>query len=78
MKYPASARRMNIEGKVFVSFVIDADGRITEAAILKGISADCDKEALRVVQMMPKWRPGKQSGRPVRVRFNLPMVFKLD
>jgi protein TonB len=78
MKYPASARRMNIEGSVFVGFVVDADGKISEAAIIKGISADCDKEALRVVQMMPKWRPGKQSGRPVRVKFVLPIKFKLD
>src|SRR5688572_19995282 len=78
MKYPASARRMNIEGSVFVGFVVDADGKISEASIIKGIRADCDKEALRVVQMMPKWRPGKQSGRPVRVKFVLPIKFKLD
>lgn len=77
-KYPASARRMNIEGSVFVGFVVDADGKISETSIIKGISADCDKEALRVVQMMPKWRPGKQSGRPVRVKFVLPIKFKLD
>ena len=78
MKYPASARRMNIEGSVFVGFVVDADGKIADASIIKGISADCDKEALRVVQMMPKWRPGKQSGRPVRVKYVLPIKFKLD
>lgn len=78
MKYPASARRMNIEGSVFVGFVVDADGKISEAAVIKGISADCDKEALRVVQMMPKWKPGKQSGRPVRVKFVLPIKFRLD
>ena len=78
VKYPASARRMNIEGSVFVGFVVDADGRISEAAIIKGISADCDKEALRVVQSMPKWRPGKQSGRPVRVKYVLPIKYKLD
>lgn len=59
MKYPASARRMNIEGSVFVGFVVDADGKISEAGVIKGISADCDKEALRVVQMMPKWRDRK-------------------
>lgn len=77
-KYPASARRMNTEGTVFVGFVIDADGKVSEAAIIKGISADCDKEALRVIQMMPRWRPGKQSGRPVRVKFVYPIKFKLD
>jgi protein TonB len=78
LKYPASAKRMNIEGTVYVGFVVDADGRVSEAAIIKGISADCDKEALRVVQMMPKWRPGKQSGRPVRVKFVYPIKYKLD
>lgn len=78
MKYPASARRMNIEGSVFVQFVVDADGKISEASVIKGISADCDKEALRVINMMPKWRPGKQSGRAVRVKFVLPIKFKLD
>ncbi len=78
VKYPASARRMNIEGSVFVGFVVDADGKISEASIIKGISADCDKEALRVVQAMPKWRPGKQSGRPVRVKYVLPIKYKLD
>lgn len=77
-KYPASARRMNIEGTVFVGFVIDADGKVSDAAVIKGISADCDKEALRVIQMMPKWRPGKQSGRAVRVKFVYPIKFKLD
>ncbi len=78
VKYPASARRMNIEGSVFVGFVVDADGRISDASIIKGISADCDKEALRVVQAMPRWRPGKQSGRPVRVKYVLPIKYKLD
>ena len=78
IKYPASARRMNIEGTVYVGFVVNADGAVSEANIIKGISADCDKEALRVIQMMPKWRPGKQSGRPVRVKFVYPIKFKLD
>jgi periplasmic protein TonB len=78
IKYPASARRMNIEGTVYVGFVVNSDGSVSDAAIIKGISADCDKEALRVIQMMPKWRPGKQSGRPVRVKFVYPIKFKLD
>lgn len=77
IKYPASARRMGIEGQVFVSFVVDTEGRISEVATIKGISADCDKEAVRVVQMMPPWKAGKQNGKPVKVRFVLPIKFKL-
>lgn len=78
MRYPASARRMGVDGTVYVSFVVGKDGRITDVSILRGISADCDKEAVRVVQMMPPWKPGKQNGKPVFVRFNLPIKFKLN
>lgn len=78
LKYPASARRMNIEGTAYVRFVIEPDGAVTGATIMKGISADCDKEALRVIQMMPKWKPGKQSGRPVRVSFVYPIRYRLE
>ena len=78
MKYPASARKRGIEGSVFVGFIIDADGVIREASIIKGISVDCNDEALRVIKMMPKWNPGIQSGRPVRVKFVLPIKFKID
>ena len=77
MKYPATARRMGIEGSVFVSFVVDTEGKISEVQTVKGISADCDKEAIRVIQMMPRWKPGKQNGRPVKVRFVLPIKFQL-
>jgi periplasmic protein TonB len=78
LRYPASARRMGIDGTVYVSFVVGKDGTITDVKILRGISADCDKEAVRVVQMMPPWKPGKQNGKPVFVRFNLPIKFKLN
>jgi len=77
MKYPATARRMGIEGSVFVSFVVDTEGKISEVQTVKGISADCDKEAIRVIQMMPRWKAGKQNGRPVKVRFVLPIKFQL-
>ena len=77
VKYPAAARRMGIEGSVFVSFVVDREGKISDPQIVKGISADCDKEAMRVVQLMPPWRPGKQNGRSVKSRFVLPIKFKL-
>jgi periplasmic protein TonB len=78
MRYPASARRMGIDGTVFVSFVVGKDGSINDVKVIRGISADCDKEAVRVVQAMPPWKPGKQNGKPVFVRFNLPIKFKLN
>jgi len=77
MKYPAQARRMGIEGKVFVQFVVDKDGSITEVKAIKGIGAGCDEEAVRVIQGSPKWKPGKQRGRAVKVRMILPITFKL-
>lgn len=78
MRYPASARRMGVDGTVYVSFVVSKDGSISEVKTIRGISADCDKEAMRVVQMMPPWKPGKQNGKPVFVRFVLPIKFKLN
>ena len=77
MKYPAQARRMGTEGRVFIGFVVNLDGKITDVTPIKGISIDCDKEAARVITMMPPWKPGKQNGRAVRVRFVLPVNFKL-
>jgi periplasmic protein TonB len=78
VKYPASARRMGTEGSVFVSFVVEPDGKISEVQTIKGISVDCDKEAMRVIQSMPPWKPGKQNGKAVRVRFVLPVKFVLS
>ena len=77
LKYPNQARRMGIEGKVFVQFVVDKDGTITDVQAVKGIGAGCDEEAVRVIQSSPKWKPGKQRGRPVKVRMILPITFKL-
>jgi protein TonB len=78
MRYPASARRMGVDGTVYVQFVVGKDGAITEVKTIRGISADCDKEAERVVNMMPPWKPGRQNGKPVFVRFVLPIRFKLN
>ena len=78
MKYPAQARRMGIEGKVYVTFVVGKDGALTDVQVLKGIGAGCDEEAIRVLSGAPKWKPGKQRGRPVRVRMQLPIIFKLN
>lgn len=77
LKYPSQARRMGIEGKVFVQFVVDKDGTITDVQAIKGIGAGCDEEAIRVLSKHPKWKPGKQRGRPVRVRMVIPITFKL-
>ncbi|MBR10862.1 MAG: energy transducer TonB [Rickettsiales bacterium] len=78
MDYPARARRMGIEGKVFVQFIIDQQGNIVEATAVKGIGAGCDEEAVRVLEGAPQWNPGKQRGRAVKVRMILPISLKLD
>ena len=77
LKYPNQARRMGIEGKVFVQFVVDKQGNITEVSAIKGIGAGCDEEAARVIKSSPKWSPGKQRGKAVKVRMILPITFKL-
>lgn len=77
IKYPAQARRMRVEGKVFVEFVIGKDGKITDVVAVKGIGAGCDEEAVRIIQNSPAWKPGKQRGKPVRQRMVLPIIFKL-
>jgi protein TonB len=77
MKYPPQARRMGIDGKVFVEFVINKDGSISDVKAVKGIGAGCDEEAVRVVQSAPAWSPGKQRGKPVKQRMVLPITFKL-
>ncbi|WP_258097362.1 energy transducer TonB [Marinoscillum pacificum] len=78
MDYPARARRMGIEGKVFVQFVIDTDGTITAVETVKGLGAGLDEEAARVLAEAPKWNPGKQRGRAVKVRMILPINFSLN
>jgi len=77
IKYPSQAREMGIQGKVFLSFVVEKDGSVTDVTLLRGIGGGCDEEAIRVVKNMPKWIPGKQRNIPVRVRFNLPVNFRL-
>ncbi|MDX9750651.1 MAG: energy transducer TonB [Flavobacteriales bacterium] len=77
LRYPKEAREMNIEGLVLVGFVVERDGSISQANVLRGIGGGCDEEALRVVARMPAWKPGQQGGTPVRVRYTLPLRFKL-
>ena len=78
LKYPPRARRMGIEGRVFIKAVIEKDGAISNAAVMKGIGAGCDEEALQIIRSFPRWIPGKQRGKPVRVRMTFPIKFRLD
>ena len=82
IKYPAIARENGVEGTCVIQFVVEKDGSVTDARVVRDIGAQCGDEALRVVNLMNsqgiKWTPGKQRGRPVRVQFNLPVKFKLE
>lgn len=77
IKYPQLARENGITGKVYVTFVVEKDGSIANPKILRDIGGGCGAEAIRVVKAMPKWSPGKQRGKAVRVQFNLPVNFNL-
>jgi len=78
IQYPQMARESGIQGRVFVTFVVEKDGSVTDVKVLRGIGGGCDEEAVRVIKNMPKWVPGKQRGKPVRVQFNMPILFKLN
>ena len=76
--YPSEAQKAGIKGRVIVSFIVEIDGRLTNANLLIGIGYGCDEEAIRVIKAMPRWAPGSQSGRPLRVRYHLPVLFGID
>jgi protein TonB len=78
LKYPSVARRMGIEGTVYVSFVVEKSGEISNVELLRGIGGGCDEEAIRVIENAPIWKPGYQRSRPVKVRMRLPIRFKLQ
>lgn len=78
IKYPALARENNIQGTVALSFVVNKDGSVSDVSIVKEIGGGCGKEAMRVVQSMPRWSPGEANGYPVKVRFTLPVRFRLQ
>jgi len=78
IKYPQMARESGIQGTVYVTFVVEPDGSVSDVRVLRGIGGGCDEEAVRVIKMMPKWIPGKQRGKPVRVQFNMPIKFTLQ
>jgi tonB family C-terminal domain len=77
IRYPEAAVKAGKQGRVMVSFVVEADGSISHAKVARGISAELNKEALRVVRAMPKWEPGRHQGKVVRTRYVLPVVYRL-
>ena len=77
IKYPSLALRNQVEGKVFVNFVVGPSGQITDVKVTKGIGSGCDEEAVRVIKNMPAWAPGKQNGRAVSVSYTVPVTFTI-
>lgn len=78
IKYPVIAQENGIQGRVITNFVVERDGSITDVQVVRGVDPSLDKEAVRVIQSMPRWKPGQQRGSAVRVRFTLPVVFRLQ
>jgi TonB family protein len=77
--YPEQARKANLEGRVFINFIVEKDGSVSSVNVLRGIGGGCDKEAVRVVENMPAWKPGRnEAGEPVRVSYNIPIKFTLS
>ena len=77
LKYPKDAIKQQVGGRVMVMFVVETDGTLSNVRVAKKVFPSLDSEAVRVVKTMPKWKPGKEKGRPVRVNFTLPVVFSL-
>ncbi len=77
IKYPVIAQENGIQGRVITTFVVERDGSITDINVVRGQDPSLDKEAVRVIKTMPRWKPGQQRGKPVRVRFTLPVQFRL-
>ncbi len=78
IKYPTIAQENGVQGRVIVQFVVNKDGSIVDPVVARSVDPYLDKEAIRVVSSMPKWKPGMQRGKPVRVRYTLPVAFKLQ
>ena len=78
VQYPEEAKEKEISGRVMVGFIVEKDGSVNEVKIVRGIGGGCDEEAVRVVKAMPKWKPGKEKGKPVRVSYIMPIFFKLQ
>lgn len=77
LRYPNNARKKNIQGKVVAVFYVEKDGKVTGIKVIKSLSPECDREALRVLRMMPDWTPGIQNDKPCRTKVSIPIVFKL-
>ncbi len=77
LKYPRQAIRQHVDGRVYVEFVVDRNGTVSQVKVIKGIGAGCDEEAMRVLALT-KWEPGKQRGKPVNVRMIIPVIFKMN
>ena len=78
IKYPTTAQENGIQGRVIVQFVVNTDGSIVEPKVVRGVDPELDAEALRVISIMPKWKPGKQKGEAVRVKYTIPVMFRLQ
>lgn len=77
LQYPQVARDNGIQGRVYVSFIVERDGSVSDVKVTRSLEQSCDEEAIRVVKAMPQWKPGKQGGQAVRVSYMLPVVFRL-
>jgi len=78
IRYPGSAAKDSIAGKVYIQFVVNSDGHVDRVKVARGVNPDLDKEAVRVVKSSPKWTPGKQRGKAVNVAYTIPIIFSLD
>lgn len=77
IRYPAEARQHNVQGRVYLTFVVEKDGSLSDAKVLRGIGSGCDEEAVRVIKESPKWQPGQQNGKVVRQQYTVPIQFTL-
>ena len=78
INYPSISQENGVQGRVIVQFVVNTDGSIVDPVVVRGVDPYLDKEALRVIKMMPKWSPGKQRNKPVRVKYTVPVMFRLQ
>ena len=78
IKYPKEARDNNIKGRVTIGFIVEKDGTLTNVKLVRGIGGGCDEEAVRAMSVSPKWNPGLNSGKPVRVRYSIPVAYALS
>lgn len=78
MVYPVTAQENGVQGRVTVSFVVETDGSITDVEVARSVDPFLDREAMRIVKAMPKWTPGKKDGKPVRLKYTVPVVFRLQ